>query len=203
MTTHLIARLQDESPKVKRDALQAILLLDSDQPVSQQVLRQIRRLLDDRNEDVRFGAVLAVNARIDRKATRALTRHLIADPDGRVRTLCAWALRRFNDKRAISSVIKGLKDRDSYVRSSCARAIGDMGSSEHMSALRQLFLDQNWEVRGDAAVAAVKLGDRSGLDILNEVTKDPTVPKQFNADLRRWYREYKQQFLMTTGSTIK
>lgn len=81
-------------------------------------------------------------------------------------------------KRALKTLIWGIKNPDSDVKALAAEAFGDVGNPSAKKLLKEKLKERDGFVRVAAAKALWKLGDDSGIEVLQEIISK--VPKQAN-----------------------
>ncbi|KAB2862422.1 MAG: HEAT repeat domain-containing protein, partial [Anaerolineae bacterium] len=156
----LIATLQDDSPKMRRNAIYALSFSKDSQ-----VVDPIASALDDQDPKVRKLAAMALG---HIGGTRAVE-HLIGaitDEDVTVRRSVASSLRYCEDKLARESLIAGLKDPDVDVRRYCATGLSKIPDICAFDALFDVFGDEDTRVRIAAANAVGKIGEASLIERL-------------------------------------
>ena len=74
-------------------------------------------------------------------------RYALQDPDYGVRINATEALRETTSERAVSVLVKLLKDEVTDVRAYAAEALGKIGSPEAIISMTQALMDKHWYVR--------------------------------------------------------
>ncbi|GBC98349.1 hypothetical protein HRbin17_00851 [bacterium HR17] len=153
------------------------------------------RALRDQSPDVRAVAAAALGKLRYRQAAPQLVRAL-GDPNERVQAHAEWALERLGDdalpalqkgaersslrwrifrlmgrlktRRAVSTLLEGLKDPNPRVRAMAAWALGEIGDRRAIAALQAALSDNSADVRREAALALGKLKATDAQSLLAE-----------------------------------
>lgn len=130
-------------------------------------LPAFREALTSETPLVRHAGCVALGETRDRASLKAI-RHMLADPDARVRLAAAFAAHQCGDTNQAGTLVGTLNDHpDEKVRAEAAYLIGELGEPK---ALRRLKLAARRENSSYVVVhiesAMAKLGDRASLDRL-------------------------------------
>ena len=165
----LAADLCDPDPEVRRIAANRLRDLDDEQAGTPLV-----RALEDESPHVRAAAALGLLYRQPASATPALIKHLLNDPKGNVRAICATALASADDE-AMQALMQALADPDWDVRVSACCALGRVRYRPAIEPLMKMLDDPSWQVRHAACEALVEMGvgDSRVVDAADHLCEDP------------------------------
>ncbi|MEM6426211.1 MAG: HEAT repeat domain-containing protein [Cyanobacteria bacterium P01_D01_bin.128] len=120
----------------------------------------VRKVIDDKNLQIRSMAVFALGLKPDEQAFETLVTLMESDADYGIRADAAGALGYLGDERAFEPLVHAFyEDVDWLVRFSAAVSLGNLKDPRAHDALMKA-LDSNMEVMQQAAIAAIgEIGD--------------------------------------------
>src|SRR5438132_12111730 len=104
----LLAELENPDPEARERAIRRLRIADGPQAVS-----AIMGAFNDPSEDVRTRAALALGEMVAREVVPELIERLRSDPSDDARAICAFALTKFSDTRALQPFLDALHDQAS------------------------------------------------------------------------------------------
>jgi len=138
---------------------------------------QLLKFLDDFDEDVRCGAVIAINAIGDAKLSSGLFEHL-TDPDAYVRRYTAIALSKLSPVDLLPRIIQLLPtETNTMVKVEMVRVLGDMKDKKGTSIL--IAVDDT-SCHQEVLSALAKIADENAVDFMAqclETASDQTTQK--------------------------
>lgn len=144
------ARLTSADEEVRREAVMALSLIESDAVVS-----ALASALADRSPRVRAAAAAGLGERGNESIVPLLAARLAGDKDQFVRKTSAYALGKFHGSERTAALSAALRDKNPEVRAAAAIALGDRADRDALGPLASALSDKSAFVR---AVAARGLG---------------------------------------------
>lgn len=133
-----------------------------------------------RIEDKGTLAVPSLIEAIERRKTRGLT----SEENQQLRVTSCILLGKTRDKRALSPLLKALKDEDKFVREASLLGISYLGEKKVIPELKNFLRDPSGNIRMRAALALARLNDRSGyLPALNAIKEDDVCAQFLATDV--------------------
>jgi len=171
----LVATVNDRKT-AKATRKQAIwYLLETQDPAR---IPTLIRASKDRDEEIRWEAVAALQNIQDAKAEAALA-DALKDKAQEVRRQAATGLANMKSLKAVPGLVAALKDKDERVRREAVEVLSDIKSKDSVPALIAALTDSDTEVREQAAKTLGSIGDKRGVKALVENLTDwrcgPTV----------------------------
>lgn len=164
----LIEASIDPRAQLRANAIEAL------QPVPQRVLPLTQRALGDRNEAVRFAAVVTAGM-LEFDSLTAAIRPLLADPSPSVRAAARYTLYQLGEQVDLTPLAQVLMGPDATARANTAMLLGMMGDRSAVPLLQQasqaplparISGNQAAVIRMQIAEAMVKLGADSELNAI-------------------------------------
>lgn len=136
-----------------------------------------RAMLDagpaDKDEILRAYLVRTLGLSTDVEMTELVSKYLLEDPEGVVRSMAAQALGQLKSSWAVPQLIQALSDTDRSVREAAALALGAIGDPHAVRALSEILArDESAMVRSSAADSLGEIGDQAARDPLVDALND-------------------------------
>jgi len=147
-----LLELDSVSFSVRQPAIES--LVDMGAPA----VRELIAALDGPNRRIARGAVEALGAIGDRRATGPLTA-LLVDEDPLIRAAAALALARLRDGRAVEPLIGMLRETYPGMAQVAARALGEIGDDRAVEPLKKIHEDPDAPAREAAGEALAQIAD--------------------------------------------
>jgi len=157
--------LDSDSKKAKISLLESFS--DSSDP---KIIKMIISKLDDSDIEVR-GEAFSTLVLNENKISKFLIYSLNSE-NKNVRGFSTLVLANRNDKDAVPSIIKLIKDESSMVRSCALGALGFLRANKASKAIHSCFSDLNLEVKKSALKAAIDIGDVLKREEFNKFKKE-------------------------------
>ena len=144
----------------------------------------IRKLLKDRNPEVRASAINALAGMRDEESLPVI-RELLKDKNTGAKITAITALSGIRDKESIPEIRKHLNDEDAGVRTTSIYALSQMGDKESAPEIRRFLNDKNEWLRNAAINAIIEFKDRESIPLLKELLKHDGVDMIYAATLEQ------------------
>ena len=119
----LVRQLQeDPDPRARQTSAEALTVLGGEQ-----ALVGLMQGLTDPMKEVRLAVVRGVRELGPSRATAAIARLLLEDPDWEIRVQAAGALGAAGDRQMVPVLLRALEDENDFVRSAAANALKGLG----------------------------------------------------------------------------
>ena len=165
----LIAGLRDNDPLVRRQAAEALGLIED-----QRAVGPLITLLKDKDSLIRRHAVKALGRIKDRRGVPPLIAVLNdKDEKSHVKASAAKALGWIGEPDAVESLVAALKDAHWTVRSRAANALGTIRDPRAVEPLISMLEDEDPLVRGYAVDALGEIEDARAMEALQAALTDP------------------------------
>jgi HEAT repeat protein len=130
------------------------------------LVRHLIPLMEHPDADVRNKAVYALGRIGDRKATRALLKHLPRAREARMLNNIAFALERLDRSEFYKAIKQTIAHKQAIIRLNAAFVVGDVQRPEGLPLLEKALADDSDYVKTSAIVAVGKLGRAEGMRLL-------------------------------------
>jgi len=164
----LLERIAGADPKGRREAVKMLGLAAESDP---EALKQLRRLLDEADSEVRAEAVKTLRESGDRESVDRIV-ELLGDEDPRVRAEAVKTLRDWGVVEAVPALEGLVGDEDTRVRREAVAALTALEGRRAVPLLEELLSNEDAEVRREAALRLAELGDRSAVGPLEAIYKE-------------------------------
>jgi HEAT repeat protein len=200
----LLTSMGDGDPKIREEALSALVELYSERerttavtrfldsfsdeydrgsvppytPVDASVIQALAEALRDAEGEIREQAALAIGILNGRAAVKELTAAL-QDPDPDVRGAAATALGKVASADDGQALIPLLSDESTAVRNRALKAIGVLRVRQAGPALRELYeANKRRELGLRALDSLAHVGDPAQLELFRELVQDPDIERR-------------------------
>ncbi|MBU0679698.1 MAG: HEAT repeat domain-containing protein [Verrucomicrobia bacterium] len=153
---------------------------------------RLREIAGDSDDHARAMAMSLLGRSQDGQSQRLLTEQ-VQDPSApiEVRNASLYALRRFTDEEAVSTLLSAANDNaePARIRATALYSLGAMGTSNALPVVKQGLMSTNREMRYTAALAAQTVSDEQVsaqlVATLSDISDYPHVRKAASAALAR------------------
>lgn len=165
----LTEALQDSSPAVRENAVQALATLRD--PAA---FDAIAKALKDPSADIREQAAFGLAQLRDPRGVEPL-RQALGDGNPSVRERAAFALGQLRSADGVDALVAALKDDNTSVREQAAFALGQIRGSRAVEALLVAAKDPEESVREQVVFALGQLRDPRAIGVLTQALTDASV----------------------------
>jgi len=164
----LIDALKQNDMRIGRSALAALGNMKDPEAI-----REMMRILKDKNSDVRHQMAIALGMTGSLEAVFPLI-EVLKEDNYIIRKNAVIALGNIGDERAIPSLIEALEDQSWEVRKGAATVLGQLRNPQATSALVKLLNDQMGDIGREAVIALGEIRDSSAVPELIKILEDQT-----------------------------